>query len=197
MQRKIKIMNQIKFKKIYLIGLLQLIIQIAFFVWGICFKSNSNVIPTNFLEILTKVQTTNSFQNFIWCFTNNLTVLFIAFWVSYWTFGIIGTVWCANSSFMLGAMIKLSLSVNSWIAVCFMLLELIAVMIAALSSAYFRFEKSKFKKFFEKNYIDIDDERRKTAKRKREKNILIILALIFNVSLVAAILEAVALSLIK
>ena len=116
-------MNKIKFKKVYLISLLQLIFQITFFVWGIYFESNSDVIPSNFLEILTKVQTTNALQNFIWCFTNNVAVLFIVFWLSYWTFGIIGTLWCANSSFMLAAMIKLSLGIGSWISVCFMLLE--------------------------------------------------------------------------
>ena len=112
-------MNKVKFKKNYLIGLAQLIVQIACFVGGIYFSSNSNVISSNFLEMLTKVQTTNSLQNFFWCSTNNLAVLFIVFWLSYWTFGIIGTFWCANFSFMLGLMVKLSPIIGSWISVCF------------------------------------------------------------------------------
>lgn len=190
-------MNKIKFKKVYLIALFQLFIQIAFFIWGICFKSNSNVIPTNFLEMLSKVQTTSSLQNFIWCFTNNLTVLFIVFWINYWTFGIIGTMWCANSSFILGAMIKLSLSIGSWVAVCFMLIELIASIIVILTGTYFRFEKHKFKRFCKRNYIDVDNAVRKTTKKKREKNILITLAMVASILLIAAVLEMASLNSIK
>ncbi len=195
--KKLIIMHKIKFKKIYLIGLLQLIFEISFFIWGIYFKSNSNIISSNFLEVLTKVQTTNDLQNFIWCFTNNLVVLFIIFWLSYWTFGIIGTLWCANSSFMLGSIIKLSIGIGSWISVIFILLELSASIIMILFSTYFRFEKSKFKKFCKKNYINMNDEICKTVKKKREKNILIILSLIATILLIAAILETFALSLIK
>jgi hypothetical protein len=61
-------MNKFKFKKIYLMNLLQLVTQVAFFVWGIYFESDSNVIPANFLGTLTKVQTTSNLQNFGWWF---------------------------------------------------------------------------------------------------------------------------------
>ncbi len=183
-------MNKFKFKKTYIISLVQLIIQFACFIWGICFTSNSNVVSTNFLEILTKIQVTNSWQNFIWCFTNNLSVVFIVFWLSYWSFGVLGTLWCANSAFMLGAMIKFSIMTNSWISVCFILLELTASIIAMLSSTYFIFNR-----ISKKNYLHGFEY--ETEKKKREKNILLSLLIIASIFLIAAILETVALNLIK
>lgn len=41
----------------------QLILQITFLIFGICFKSDSNVLDTNFLSLLTKVQSTNTLQS--------------------------------------------------------------------------------------------------------------------------------------
>ena len=183
-------MNKNKFKKIYWISLAQIIIQIACFIWGIYFVSNSDIMPTNFLEMLTKIQTTNNWQNFIWCLTNNLSVLFIVFWLSYWTFGVAGTLWCANSAFMLGAMIKLSVTINSWISVSFMLLELTASIIVMVSSTYFMFDKNS-----KKNYIY--EYEYEMEKKKREKNILFFLLITAGILLVAAILETIALSSIQ
>ncbi|MDR1628552.1 MAG: hypothetical protein LBR79_07290 [Oscillospiraceae bacterium] len=96
-------------------------------------------------------------------------------------------MWCINSSFMLGVVVKLSLSVGSWISVCFMALEFVAAIVVVLSSTYFRFEKLKFKKICEKNHMDADDERPKTVKKKQEKNILVILFIVMVISLIAAI----------
>jgi len=190
-------MKKIKLKKIYIISVFQILLQIAFLVWGIHFKSNSNIVDTNFLSLLTKIQTTGSLQNFIWCLTNNITVLFVIFWLSYWTFGIIGILWCVNSSFMLGAIIEISLIERSWISIWFVLLEFLASMIIVLSSTYFRFEKFRFKKDCKKNHIDVDDEKYKLGNKKREKNILIIFAVVTAILLIAATLETIALSLIK
>ncbi len=184
-----------KIKKVYLINLTQFILQVIFFIWGMHFRSDSNDISANILGMLTKIQTTSNFQNFFWCFTNNLSVLFIVFWLSYWTFGIIGTLWCTNSSFALGAMIKFSFIVHSWISLCFILLELMASIFTVVSSTYFRIEKFKFKNFCKKNQININDEKYKTTERKQEKNMLITVITVAFVLLIAAILETIALSL--
>ena len=192
-------MNKNKFKKIYFISLFQLLIQIGVFVWGLCFQSNANenVMSANFLDIITKVQTTNPIQNFLFCFINNLVLSFILFWVNYWTFGTIGTIWSVNNCFILGSMVQLAFIVNSWLIVCFVSIEFIAIIITTILSAYFRFEKFKIKKFFKKARIKVDDEIYKDTKTKQEKKILISLALIALVLLIAAILETIALSLIK
>lgn len=184
-----------KVKKVYLINLAQLILQVVFFIWGMYFKSDSQNISASTLGMLTKIQTTSNFQNFFWCFTNNFSVLFIVFWLSYWTFGIIGTLWCANSSFVLGAMVKFSFVIRSWISPCFMLLELIASMFIVIASTYFRIEKFKFKNFCEENQINIDSKRLKIAKRKQEKNMLITMVTVAFILLIAATLETVALNL--
>lgn len=185
-----------KIKKVYLINLTQFVLQVIFFIWGVCFRSDSSDIPANILGMLSKIQTTSNFQNFVWCFTNNFSVLFIVFWLSYWTFGIIGTLWCANSSFALGAMIKFSFVLHSWISLCFILLELIASIFTVMASTYFRIEKFKFKNFCEKNQININDEKCKIIERKQEKNMLITVVTVVFVLLIAAILETIALSVI-
>ncbi len=165
------------FKKIIWLGLVQLIFQVVLFIFGFNFEPNSDSISSNFLEILTKVQITNSFQNFIWCFTNNLAVLFIVFWLSYWSWGILGTLWCANSSFVMGKLIKLSLVINSWISICFILLELIASWVVIVSSTYFRIDKC----------LKVE---------LREKYILRIMGIIAIILILAAFLETLALNLI-
>ena len=91
----------IRFNKIKLILGVHLLIQMACIVPVLLFKPNDNMIPSTLLEIVTKVQTTNSFQNFVWCFTNNFAILFIIFWVNYWTWGTVGTIWCISSAFIL------------------------------------------------------------------------------------------------
>lgn len=170
-------MKKCNFKKIYIVGLIQLIFQVVFFVLGFNFKPNSDNISSNFLEVLTKVQTTNSFQNFIWCFTNNLAVLFIVFWLSYWSWGILGTLWCANSSVIMGKLIKLSLMINSWISICFILIELIASWAVMVSSTYFRIDKC-------------------LKSELREKYILRVMGIITIILILAALLETLALNLI-
>ncbi len=178
-----------KFKKIYLISLTQIALQIMFFIWGINFKSDSNTISANILGMLTKIQTTNNLQNFIWCFTSNFAVLFIVFWISYWTFGVIGTLWSIDSSFALGSMVKVSLILNSWLSICFVFLEFIASIIAVTASTYFRIEKFKIKD------ASIENEISKTIKKKQEKRISFTLVMIVFILLIAAILETIVLSL--
>lgn len=168
---------KIKIKVIHVICLLQLLLQITFLIFGICFKSDSNVLNTSFLSLLTKVQSTNTLGRFFWCFTNNISVLYMIFWINYWSFGILGTIWCVGSSFMLGAVIEFALICNSWISVFFSVLELLASMIIILSSTYFRFEK------FEK--------------KVRHRYILIFLLVVAAILLVAAVLETIALNMIS
>lgn len=165
----------IKSTKIKLILGIHLLIQIAFVVIGFCFKSNDNVIPSTLLEIVTKVQTTNSFQNFIWCFTNNFAILFIVFWINYWTFGVVGTIWCTSSAFILGSVIKVSMTLNLWIVPIFVSLELIASIIILLSSTYYRFEKS-------------------VGKEKRQRGTIITLGIVALILVIAAVLETIVLN---
>lgn len=178
---------KIKFNKFYIIIFIQLLIQIIFLILGINFKSNynSNIIPSNILGMITKIQTTNNMKNFIWCFSNNLTVLFINFWLNYWTYGILGTIWCANSAFLFGYMIKISLMIKSWTSVIFVILEIFASSIMLFSSTYFRFKKS-----FSK--LTIDDK--KYEKKRDEKNILSYMIIICIILLIAASLETFVLS---
>lgn len=192
-------MRKVKLEEVcIIICLFQILLQIVFLIWGVNFESNSNVINTNFLNLLTKVQTNSPLQNFAWCFSNNLIVMFIIFWINYWTFGILGTLWCANSSFMLGSLIKYSLVINSWLSICFILLELIDSLIIISTSTYFRFERFKFKKFCKENNnvsnVNIEDEKRNAFKEKTRKNILVTFAIVACVLLIAAMLETVVLS---
>ena len=185
-------MIKIKWNKLYSINIAQIILFISFFLWGFNFKSESNVISTNILGMLTKVQTTNTMQNFLWCFSHNLTIMFIVFWISYWTFGVVGTIWCVNNAFMLGGLIKLSLtSVNNpWLSVTFMILELLAAIILALTSTYFVLFKNRKKNYIYENEYEIE-------KKNRQKNVLITLGIIAIILLIAAIIETIVLSLIK
>lgn len=165
----------IRSNKIKLILGMHLLIQMACVVLGFFFKSNDTVIPSTLLEIVTKVQTTNSFQNFVWCFTNNFAILFIIFWVNYWTFGIVGTIWCTSSAFILGSVIKVSMALNLWMVPIFISLELIASIIILLSSTYYRFEKN-------------------IEKEKRQRGTMITLAVVALILLIAAILETIVLN---
>ena len=175
--------NSKKTNKIKLILVLQLIVQIVCSILGLSLKLSSDIVPSTFLTVMTKVQTAGNLQNFLRCFTNNLSVLFIIFWLNYWTVGIIGTLWCANSVFVLSSVIKTSLLLNSWIAPCFLILELIASVTTVTMSTYFGISK----------IYKLDKE---SEGNKREKSILSAMALIAIITLVAAILETVALSLI-
>ncbi|MDR2074526.1 MAG: hypothetical protein LBP36_04140 [Oscillospiraceae bacterium] len=129
-------------RKIKIISMSQLAVVTVFFVWGILFRAESNgVLPSNVLGMLTKVQTTSDWQNFLWCFSNNLAVLFIIFWLNYWTYGILGGLWCANSAFTLGALIKFSIISKLWLSVIFMLLELSSSVFMMISSTFLKFKK--------------------------------------------------------
>ncbi len=174
---------------IHIVYLLFILLQIVFLIFGFVSKFDSHVMGTNFLGLLTKIQTTGSFQNFIWCFTNNFTVLFIIFWLSYWSFGAVGILWCVNSSYVLGVVLRFSWDINSPMAISFILLEFASSVIIVATSMYFRFVKHQFAKFCETNYIGKDNPIYRTWKNKREKNILITLGAVAIILLIAAILE--------
>ena len=172
----------------------QVVLQIILLIWGFNFKSDSNEVSSTILGMVSKVQSTNDIQNFVWLFTHNLTIMFIVFWVSYLSFGIIGTLWCINNAFMLGALAKVYLIFidNSWLAILFMSLEFIAAAVVMVSSTYFRIEKYKLKKTF-KNSLSGFDEKYISIKKKLEKNILYVFAVLAITLFVAAILETVVL----
>ncbi len=190
-------MEKFKWEKIKIIFSLQILLQIAFLICGITFKPNSNVINTNFLSMLTKVQAFSNLQNFIWCFSNNLIVMFIIFWINYWTFGVVGTIWSINSSLLLGSIIEYSLIINSWISVSFVLLEFIVSIITIVSSTYFRFERFKSKRILKINSNETNNKKYKLDKKLREKHILFMFGTIATILLISAILETIDLNLIK
>ena len=188
-------MKSKKIKAVYYLLIAQLILQVVCLIWGFNFKSDSNVVSSSILGMITKVQCTNNLQNFIWAFTHNLAMMFIIFWLSYFTFGIIGTFWCVNNSFMIGGLAKAYfgiMSSSAWLSILFMVLELIAAMLVTLSSTYFKLERHNFKKAF-RNKIDFD-EIYKIEKKKHEKSILYVFAAVAIVLLIAAILETIVLS---
>lgn len=169
-------MNRLNFRKIHILIVIQIIVQIGCFIWGFNFNAETNAISESFLEIITKVQTTNIWQNFAWCLGNNISVIFIVFWLNYWTWGIVGTLWSINSSFCLGILVKLCLGMNLYIAVCFILLEWIASIISVMSTTYLRFIRR-----------DID-------KQVWQVKILRSMGLIAVLLVIAAILESIVLN---
>lgn len=177
-------------KKINIVNFFQLILLSVFFICGIFFQRNSNIVSANFLGMLTKVQTTDSLQNFVWCFTNNFAVLFIIFWLSYFTFGVIGTLWGVSSAFSLGCMIRLSFYIQSFMSVGFILLELCACALMVLFSARFRTQKFRLKKMSD----DMCDDTYAQAKIHIEKNILLVFSIIFLILLISATLETITLA---
>lgn len=185
-------MDKVKFKRYYLIIFSQLVLQILFFILGINFNSPESNIHTSFLEILTKVQINNVWQDFIWCLTNNIAVVFIVFWLNYWTWGIVGTLWGINNSFILGAVFRFCFILNSWLSVCFVMLEFIALVYSSLGGSYFRFKKDGFKKSL--NLFHITDEKYSAIKTRQEKNIVINFLAIFIILFVAAVLESIVLN---
>ena len=179
-----------KVKRIYYFSAAQAALQIMFLFWGFNFKSDSSEISSTILGMVSKVQSTNDIQNFIWLFTQNIVVMFVLFWVSYFSFGVIGTIWCINNTFMLGALAKVYLLVvdYAWLALVFMALELISTTIVMISSTKFRYERSKAKKIFAGN-----DEMYKKTKKQQEKSILVVFAVIAGLLLIAAVLETIVL----
>ena len=81
---------------------------------------------------------------------------------------------------------------DAWVAILFMLLEFVAAIITMVSSTYFRFKKFSLKKtvndkiYSAENYVK--------NKKKHEKNILFVYAIIAIILLIAAVLESVVLS---
>lgn len=172
----------------------QVVLQIIFLIWGFNFKSDSNEVSSTILGMVSKVQSTNDIQNFVWLFTHNLTIMFVVFWVSYLSFGIIGTLWSINNAFMIGALAKVYLIFvdNVWLALLFMSLEFIAATLVMVSSTNSRIEKSKLKKTF-KNSLNGFDENYISRKKKLERNILHVFGMVVIILFVAAILETVVL----
>lgn len=187
-------MKNRKFKNLYYWNIAQIILPFIFLIWGFNFKADNQIISSAILGMITKVQCTNWLQNFIWLFTHNIMIMFVAFWLSYFSFGIVGILWCINNAFMIGQLSKVYLDVidDAWVAILFMLLEFVAAIITMVSSTYFRFKKFSLKKtvndkiYSAENYVK--------NKKKHEKNILFVYAIIAIILLIAAVLESVVLS---
>lgn len=184
-----------KVKRIYYFSTVQVVLQIMFLILGFNFKSDSSEISSTILGMVSKVQTTNDIQNFIWLFTHNLTIMFVVFWVSYLSFGVIGTLWSINNAFMIGALAKVYLTFvnNVWLTLLFMSLEFIAAAVVMVSSTNYRIEKSKLKKAYKKNPYGSEEEFI-SGKKKLEKLMLYVFGIVAGILLVAAVLETIVLS---
>lgn len=184
-------MSKIKLHKTNIVNLAQILVIAIFFIIGFNFKSEAAALPSTALEMLTKVQSTDDFQNFIWLFTHNITLMFVVFWISYFSFGAVGTVWCIGNAFMAGVLANLYLTIikNPWLSILFIALELAAEIIITISSTYFRIEKFKFKKAYKDNLSEYE-----IRKKKQEKNILLTFATVAVLLFVAALFETIVLS---
>ncbi len=187
-------MKNKKFKNLYYWNVAQLILTFIFLIWGFNFKTDNQIISSTILGMIAKVQCTNWLQNLIWLFTHNLTIMFLIFWVSYFSFGVIGTLWCINNAFMIGQLSKVYLGVidDAWVAILFMLLEFVAAIITMVSSTYFRLKKFNLKKAANDKIYSAENYEK--YKKKHEKNILFVYAIIAIILLIAAVLESVVLS---
>ena len=187
-------MKNKKVTQVNFLSVSQVVLQIIFLICGFNFKSDSNEVSSTILGMVSKVQSTTDLQNFVWLFTHNLTIMFVIFWVSYFSFGVIGTLWCINNAFMIGALAKIYLIAidNVWLSISFMSLEFITASVVMVSSTIFRVEKFKLKKTF-KNSLSGFDENYISRKKKLEKNILYVFGVIATTLLIAATLETIVL----
>lgn len=114
------------------------IIYILFFLAGIFSNTNQET------EVISKIHL-NLTHNFIWCLTIELIIFLVAFWVNYWTWGIVGSLLCMVSTYTLGTIVKLSFDINSWLVFIAACLESLAILFVVLLSVYYKFEND-FKK---------------------------------------------------
>lgn len=187
-------MIKIKLHKTSLVNLVQMLAIITFFIIGFNFKSEAAALPSTVLGMLTKVQSTNDLQNFVWLFTHNITLMFVVFWLSYFSFGAVGTIWCIGNAFMAGVLANLYLNIikHPWLSILFIALEFAAEIVITISSTYLRFKKFNLKKANNDKIYSAENYAK--YKKKYEKNILFVYAIIAIILLIAAILESVVLS---
>lgn len=114
------------------------IIHILCFLVGIFSNANQET------EVISKIHL-NLTHNFIWCLTIDLIIFLVAFWVNYWTWGIVGTLLCIVSTYALGTIVKLSIDLNSWLVFIAACLESLVMLFVVLLSVYYKFEND-FKK---------------------------------------------------
>lgn len=169
-----------KLSKTHKLLICQVILQILFVILGCSISIKSNVVSTPMLAMLTKLQCSSWIQNFLHCFLNNIVVMFIMFWISYWTCGIVGTLWGLNTSFMIGTIAKVIVLFTNLpikiLSITFLTMELISSVSIVCSSTYFRLSKKNMEK------------------PVREKGIMSVMSLVGLVLLVAGIIEATAIS---
>lgn len=119
------------------------IICICFVIQVVCFSLGLyKSVHITTLEVIPKVHMYLT-RNFLLCLAISSFVLFIEFWLNYWTYGFIGTVLCAGLVFKIGTFVKASFVLNSWQAFIFLCLELILVISAVLLGVYYKFENNK------------------------------------------------------
>lgn len=142
----------------------QIALFVTCFILGcFYFSPKSDRINVQFISMLTKLQSTNFFGNVCWLFSHNFSIMFIIYLISYLTFGVIGTLWCAVNSFMIGALLKIYVTmihnnvVDLIIGCSFMAIEFACSVAIAYFSTYFRIEDHKSKKIDKvKSIIVID-----------------------------------------
>ena len=135
-------MNLMKNRKI-----IYLIFYIAFlstFLFGaLNNQSETNIIDLKFIKLSAKAQCNNWLSNFVFLLTNNIAIEFVLFWLNFWTYGIIGTIFLLSSSFAMGLVSKLLIELDLFYGISFVLLELVVSAFVFTKSLDFRLLKTK------------------------------------------------------
>lgn len=127
--------------------IIYLILYIAFlsaFLFGILNnKYETDTVDLNILRLSAKAQCNNWINNFIFLLSNNIAVEFVLFWINFWTYGTIGTIFLLSSSFAMGLVSKLLIELGLFYGISFVLLELIVSAFVFTKSLEFRISKTK------------------------------------------------------
>ena len=169
-------------KRAYFWVSVQFTLQLACFIWGFFYSSNAVSIQPHFLSTMSRIQNTGNLQNFIWCFSNNLCILFVSFWANYFTYGIVGTILCFNSVFLLGSISKFVISVSWYRYLSFILMEFLNILIIAISSTYFTYQKNCKKNYLYNNEYELE-------KKARERGVLRVFLVVAIITITAATIE--------
>ena len=175
-----------KLKKEHFLVILQLTLQVACFVWGFTYKSDVVTLQPSFLSTMSRIQTTKSLQNFLWCFSNNICILYVTFWLNYFTYGVVGTIVAFNSVFALGAISRVALALSWFHYLSFVLIEFLNALIIAASSTYFAYMRNRKTNYLHDNDFEIE-------KKARQKSILKILCFVAILATIAALIETIVL----
>lgn len=136
---------------------------ICFILGCFYFSPKSDRINVQFISMLTKLQSSNFLGNVCWLFSHNFSIMLIIYLMSYLTFGVIGTLWCSANSFMIGALMKIYVTmihnnfVDRIMGCSFMAIEFACSVAITSFSTYFRIEDHKQKKIDKVNSVIVID----------------------------------------